>query len=272
MDIGNFDDYEKWRDVALIINNELGLEGYDILNKWSKSGSNYDESKVKQFYFNIKPKTNGLKIGTLKKLAKEANLELYKKLLLKNNSDFDSKSDEQENYNKIKIEFEKNNFKILNPINFITIDRDNSLIMRCKKEFKDVYENLTYDKFDASTNKFIKASFVSDWLKDETMRTYEKLDFLPKQPTPNYIYNTFNGFEAEKKTLIKTDIENSLIIKHIKNLCNNSDDVYNYVIKFLARKIQSPNILTNTALIFKSNEGAGKDMFFNWFGNKIIGN
>jgi hypothetical protein len=72
--------------------------------------------------------------------------------------------------------------------------------------------------------------------------------------------------------LIKTDVENSLIIKHIKNLCNNSDDVFNYVIKFLARKVQKPNILTNTALIFKSNEGAGKDMFFNWFGNKIIGN
>jgi hypothetical protein len=48
--------------------------------------------------------------------------------------------------------------------------------------------------------------------------------------------------------------------------------VFDYVIKFLARKVQKPHILTNTALIFKSNEGAGKDMFFNWFGNKIIGN
>lgn len=271
LDIEKFDDYENWRDVALIINNELGFNGYDILNDWSKNGSNYNESKVKQFYFNIKPKTNGLKIGSLKKLAKEANSELYKKLFLKNISDKNSNSDDQENYNKLKIEFEKNNFKILNPINFITIDRDNDLIMRNKKEFKDVYENLTYEKFDTSINKFVKTSFVSDWLKDETMRTYEKLDFLPKQSTPNYIYNTFNGFEAENKKLIKTDIENSLIIKHIKNLCNNSNDVYDYVIKFLARKIQSPHILTNTALIFKSNEGAGKDMFFNWFGNKIIG-
>jgi len=92
---------------------------------------------------------------------------------------------------------------------------------------------------------------------------------LPKQPSPIYIYNTITSFEAEQKQLIKTDVENSLIIN---NLCNNSDDVFDYVIKFLARKIQKPNILTITALIFKSNEGAGKDMFFNWFGNKILGN
>ena len=77
--------------------------------------------------------------------------------------------------------------------------------------------------------------------------------------------------EVDKKELIKTDIENSLIIKHIKNLCNNSDDVFSYVIKFFARKVQQPYNLTNTALIFKSNEGAGKDIFFNWFGNKILG-
>ena len=273
LDINNFNDYEKWRDVALIINNELGFSGYDILNKWSETGLNYDESKVRQFYFNIKPKTNGLKIGTLKKLAKEANLDMYKKLFLKNNTiSDDTKSVELENYNNIKIEFEKNNFKILHPIMFVTIDRDNNLILRTKKDFKDVYENLVYNKFDARTNNFIKVSFVDEWLKDATLKTYDKLDFLPKQPTPTYIYNTFSNFEAEQKQLIKTDVENSLIIKHIKNLCNNSDDVYEYVIKFLARKVQNPNILTNTALIFKSNEGAGKDMFFNWFGNKIIGN
>ena len=91
------------------------------------------------------------------------------------------------------------------------------------------------------------------------------------QEQPVDVLNTFSGFEATKTEIIEKDIENSLIIKHIKNLCNNDDNVYHYVIKLLARKLQKPHILTDTALIFKSNKGAVNDLFFNWFGNKIMG-
>jgi hypothetical protein len=41
------------------------------------------------------------------------------------------------------------------------------------------------------------------------------------QQAPKNVYNTFTGYEAENIELIKTDIENSLMLKHIKNLCNN---------------------------------------------------
>jgi len=82
------------------------LAGYDILNKWYENGSNYDEAKVKQFYYNIKPKNNGLKMGTINKIAKESNSELYKKLFLKYNTiSDDAKEHEMENYNNIKSEF-----------------------------------------------------------------------------------------------------------------------------------------------------------------------
>ena len=175
-----------------------------------------------------------------------------------------------QNYNKIKVEFEKYNFKILNPIMFATTTNNNELIIRNKKDFKDVYENLQYLKWNEFHNRLMDSSFIDDWLKDETMRTYDKMDFLPMQQAPNNIYNTFHGYAAEVKDIKKDNIEDSLIIKHIKNLCYNDKAVYKYVIHFLARKLQKPNILTNTALIFKSNEGAGKDLSFNWFGNKIL--
>jgi len=60
-------EYEEWKKVSLIINNELGSNDFSILDEWSKNSSDYDYDKVKQFYDNIKPKDNGLKIGTLKK-------------------------------------------------------------------------------------------------------------------------------------------------------------------------------------------------------------
>lgn len=81
--IDDFNDFEKWRDIALIINNELGYNGLEVLINWSSDGEGFDEVKVEQFYKNIKPKENGLKIGTLKRMAKESNPELYKKLFQK---------------------------------------------------------------------------------------------------------------------------------------------------------------------------------------------
>ena len=74
----NSDNYDIWIYVALIINNELGFNGFEILNDWSKLSCNYDYNRVYNFYKNIKPKDNGLKIIYLKKIAKRENQILYK--------------------------------------------------------------------------------------------------------------------------------------------------------------------------------------------------
>jgi hypothetical protein len=76
--------YEDWMKVALIINNELGGAGLEILHEWSEQSDNYNYDTVTSFYNNIKPKENGLKIGSLKKMAKEEDSILYKKLFSKN--------------------------------------------------------------------------------------------------------------------------------------------------------------------------------------------
>ena len=80
------------------------------------------------------------------------------------------------------------------------------------------------------------SSFINDWLTDPDIRTYYKLDFLIVQRTPENVYKTFTCYEVKKKESIKTYIENSLIINHIKNLCNNNDKVFNYVIIFWREK------------------------------------
>lgn len=258
--IDDYNDYENWSIIALAINNELGYNGLETLINWSSDGEGFDKSKVEQFYKNIKPKENGVKIGTLKKMAKESNPELYKQLFKKNNA-----KQNNEEYEKNKIKFELTNFKLLDPVSFATIREDKSLILRNKKDFVTVYENLLIDNDDK------KVSFVSEWLKDPNNRTYEKIDFLPMQEAPPNIYNTFKGFQAEKTPLIKTDIENSLIYNHIKNLCNNNEVVFNYFIKFLANLVKAPYNISKTAIILKSIQGCGKDTLFDWFGNHILG-
>ena len=168
-----------------------------------------------------------------------------------------------------KLEFEAYNFKVLNPLMYATIDRNGQLINRNKTDFCNVYENYRYNTI--KKGELVEVSFTDKWFKDANLRKYDEIDFLPCQEAPSNIFNTFKGFEASTKDLVDVDIETSLIIKHLKHLCGNDCKVYEYVLKTLAIKIQKPYQLTNTALIFKSKEGAGKDLFFNYFGNKILG-
>ena len=170
-------------------------------------------------------------------------------------------------YQNKKLDFELTNFKVLNPLMYVKIFSAENLAMYNKTDFCNVYENL---RLKTNTEGKTKA-FTNEWLQDETARTYKHIDFLPQQIAPKDVFNTFKGYEASKKELVDVDIENSLIVKHLKNLCGNDDAVFQYVLKTLAIKIQKPYQLTNTALIFKSKEGAGKDLFFNYFGNKILG-
>ena len=174
-------------------------------------------------------------------------------------------------YEDIKKEFELKNFKIINPIMFGTMNFEGNLILRSRQDFVTTHENMTFLKYNKKLDEFIETSFIKTWLKDAYLRFYDKIDFLPMQHTPKNIYNTFKGYEAEHKELFDVNINESLIMKHIKNLCNNEESGFNYVIKFLARKLQKPHELTNTALIFKSEQGAGKDLFFNYFGHQILG-
>ena len=78
------------------------------------------------------------------------------------------------------------------PIGFGIIT-ENKLLRVPKANLIPTYENLSF----TSTNKegeLVKLNFVKNWLKDEQMRTYDKIDFLPTQQAPPHTYNTFSGF------------------------------------------------------------------------------
>ena len=162
-------------------------------------------------------------------------------------------------YNILKKEFEKTHFKIIEPFMFATIRNNGSLLLQNRTDFINVYENLLYNNIE----KNIEISFVLTWLKDPKMRTYNKIEFLPCQKTSLDIYNSFIGFKAEQSKLIKTDIHNSYIMKHIKEvICNKNENVYNYFINFLANLLQHPNKKANTSLILKSIQGAGMKFYY----------
>jgi hypothetical protein len=169
----------------------------------------------------------------------------------------------EQTYSKAKEKFEKHSFKVKYPLMYITINDDNVYI-NDKTKFSNLYENIIYNG---------KYQFIKDWFKDPENKSYEKIDFKPNQETPSNIFNTFRGYVASKlpKQELNIKVEETLIYKHLFNICGCDNKVMNYTINFLARKLQKPYKLTNTALLFKSIPGVGKDTFFNWFGNKILG-
>ena len=186
----------------------------------------------------------------------------------------DAQIDELTPYELMKQEFEKTHFKIIYPISYAVEDKDGNLKIISKKDFLDTYQNMKVfikveDKDGNIKNKLM--SFINLWMDDIKIRSFDKIDFLPCQIAPSNIYNTFKGFEAETKTLNDININETYLMKHIKNLCNNNEEVTNYFINCLSNIIQHPYKLTNTSILLKSIQGCGKDAFFDYFGKKILG-
>ena len=62
------------------------------------------------------------------------------------------------------------------------------------------------------------------------------------------------------------------IFEVISNLCNDNEEYLTYFIKWLAHIVQHPNTKTDVIVSIKSEQGAGKTTFFNWFGAAVLGN
>jgi hypothetical protein len=188
----------------------------------------------------------------------------------------ESKDEKEGTFEEMKEEFEKKNFKINNPVQYAEITIENKLILRSYTDLKIRYENKQYltTKYNKETKEEedVAVSFIETWIKCEDIRCYERIDCLPKQKCPEYIYNSFKGFKAEEEPQNDIDITKSKIYDHLFNLCGKDDKVFQYVLMFLSRKLKNPAKLTNTALIFKSIQGVGKNIFFDWFGNNVISN
>ncbi len=152
----------------------LNNDGYELFSTFSKQSNKYNKSKVLQFWNSIKDNIENPKtLKSLMKAAKKDNEDEYRNIF----DEFIIKDTELKSvYEQNKINFELNNLKLLDPI--ATIRDDKTLILRNKKDFTTVYENLLLN--DGKKN----ISFVSEWLKDPKNRTYDKIDFLPMQQAP----------------------------------------------------------------------------------------
>jgi len=261
------DNYKDWIIVMLAIynvscDNDYIDDGLDLMKNISRKSANYDRVK----YETYKPKyTEGYDIYTLLNLLKYDDKRLYDIYY----------HGYETTYYKVKEEFEKDHIKIRYPVQFLR-ETDKELFIYNSRGFHECYNNKYYYSLAKDSDngiQVLKSKFISDWLDDEEIRTKTQINFYPNpDKCPDDEFNLFDGLRVNNIELDQdkeTDI--SLIIKHIKNLTGNNEDNYNYFIKWLAQIVQQPDELIGTAVVFVSEQGTGKNIFFDFLGEKVLG-
>lgn len=167
-------------------------------------------------------------------------------------------------YLKQKRYFEKFHFKLVSKV--------------CYGRFKeDGFDFLTEDKLK-SLYKYIEP-FINRWIHDINIKEYEDVDFKPPPiPSKKDVFNLYVGLEYEKNlnsVINMTDDEllnhSHIFIKHLWYLSGKNNQVLDYCLKYIAHIIQDTGTLPRTSIVFKSEQGCGKNIFFENFAEKILG-
>jgi len=271
-----FEDYESWIHCMFAIihvgfkNNIVKNKTRGLVHHYSSLAENYSEDDVDKWFdatYDKQKDKNGYGIPYILKCVREDDKEWY---------DINIGM----TYDNIKKGFDKRVFKCNDPIGFVEINtKQNELnpvpyYIYKRGEVIDKYEDLCYYEKDEK-GKVSKKSFMPRWLKDPTKKLYHNVVFIPKKLSPelaNNHFNMFKGFRAEKLPVVKNYDLIKPFLDHIFIVLSKSrPDVYNFIIQWFAQIIRNPSVKTQVFIIFKSEQGSGKNIILDMIGKKIIG-
>lgn len=202
----------------------------------------------------VKPFSEKIDINNLHEIKKENNKDYKFEHTQKFNSNYCNSLGD---YDLKKRYFELFVCKVMRPSPMYIYSEYN----KQEKQIESIYfqEKKLIEAFRQLNDKFI-----NEWIKDD-LRMYNDLIFKPINPglelnnESSEEYNTFTGYSP----LIKTPVMDNTIIDEWKNvvfqLCEGIQENYDYYIRFLAQMIQFPEKRTGVSILFRSNEGVGKN-------------
>lgn len=167
-------------------------------------------------------------------------------------------------FEKVCKEFELKHAKIISTSSFIC-EIDSKVIIMNRSQMRTSYEHLTYQEIvygKGDECKVINKIFIDDWFKNPDIRRYNSIGIYPPPlKCPEDEYNLWKPFDMELvKDFEYKQTELDIILKHIKILCGNEEEVYEYFIKWIGQMIKYPAIKTICPTLI-SKEGAGKGTF-----------
>ena len=286
LDPTKFTTYSMWWSFICAIYNQVpnqvkNREYFEIATDFLKQNpdynDNYHNENTNVWFLSLPtsklPDEEKVHSGTLLKWLREQNPDVYKDFRVRNAID-PPKFNALNDYRKQKKEFEKYCFKVNSVPAFVVVDKESGRENLYKKgDFQFRWERLyTTDPKDEEGKK---VEFTKVWMKDQFGLEYDNMDFIPPyldgKPTicPDYTYNMFKGLQASKVSGEIVDL--SIVKQHLLYLCEENEEVYKYTMKWLSNMVRYTGRKPNVCLVFVSEEGVGKNMFFEWFGKEILG-
>jgi len=100
--------------------------------------------------------------------------------------------------------------------------------------------------------------FWSEYQYNNNIKEYFGIGVYPnKDLCPDRIYNTWEGFDAEKFEF-KEEVSIETLLYHFKVVANYDDKVYEFLLNYFAHLVQKPHIKTNVCLLIQGKQGTGK--------------
>mgnify|MGYP003653927101 CR=1 FL=1 len=273
-----FKHHKEWCSfMYFMLNQSKGeptMEYLDKTNKFLSTLDNYDEMENMKFFMNNHNKQIGNNTSLIYKWLKRDNYEYFKEIIKSNKKEFcNDYFKTLDTYEKKKIYFEKFCWKILTGVKAIFYFYNPTL-----DDFKEYTEEGLKGSFKHL--KHIKdgkqSKFLDIWTDDEDIKLYNDLDFIPYPLNENDTYykyfNLYTGLRAENELKeISSTGDISKIQKHLFYLCGEDETNTDYMLDLLAHRVQYPGILPQVAVVMRSPQGSGKNIFFDWMGNYILG-
>ena len=238
------DDYNKWYIIGSALKNTgskylFENKAFEMFKFFSKKSDKYSEDDMLNFW------------------NKGAGLPKLKEMYLNDikNADNDELIKTQ-GYEVIKKEFEKNVCKIMSDCTFIRI-KNNVLYMLKQDVLCKIFAN--YYCYIQKDNKVQKTQFITLWLHDENMRTYDDIVFDPSRTCSDTHYNLFTGFRAERLPPIPDDEVDILIqpiLRHYEEVLYGKD--WEYGVDLDKQIIQNPENKSGIIVVLKGPQGIGK--------------
>jgi hypothetical protein len=202
---------------------------------------------------------------TCKRFNKEIKENMKKTIKMKNNEE-------------LKETLKKKNIAKLEEELIILKSKKYKIINEKQKKYFELFHSkidfpLCYVKNSYNDTYIYKYDKLCELYKtiNPDIRSYNTMDFLPyPRKCPKYIYNTFSGLEIDNYKHNCKSVNFDLITEHFSILVNHDEKSLEYLLDYLADLIQNPGLSPRVALLFRSDQGVGKNLIWEDFIGKML--
>lgn len=168
-----------------------------------------------------------------------------------------------------KDEFEKTYFYLKENGSICEIRTDGTLLIM---SLEHASKNLANICFEYRKDNLIKrVPFLPIWMSCSDRKEYDKLVFKPNRCCTDKEFNTFLPLRGSFMPFSGGDKGLARFMDIALNLAKGNPEHRNYIINWIALKLQKPWVIPGVCLVFTGPQGVGKRLFWNFVGSKLIG-